>query len=283
MQLLKIRGFSEFFTDSFQFIKINAVHFFTNYFIINGLFLIFYFGFNYYNSKAFDLPWYFVVLGAILLIFFYIINFSFVPIYMILYQEKGTQFNHNDILKYMSQNAGKILIFVLITLLMSIPIFIAFYISAILVAITIVGILFLPLLFAAFFLWFQMTYYEYLYSNKNYFDCMGYGFTLFTKKFWATTASTALLYTIIMVVYFLALGFTGFFSSLLEINFTDPESIAGIETVFKSPVVLIIATAVMVLYALINISQGIIYFSQKELLEGIQTKLNIDDIGKNEL
>jgi len=283
MQLLKIRGFSEFFTDSFQFIKINAVHFFTNYFIINGLFLILYFVFNYFNSNDSQLPGFLVVIGVILLIFFYIINFSFVPIYMILYQEKGTQFNHNDILKYMSQNAGKILIFVLITLILSIPIFIAFYISAILVAITIVGILFLPLLFAAFFLWLQMTYYEYLYSNKNYFDCMGYGFTLFTKKFWATTASTALLYTIIMVVYFLALGFTGFFSSLLEINFTDPESIAGIETIFKSPVVLIIGTAVSVLYALINISQGIIYFSQKELLEGIQTKLNIDDIGKDEL
>jgi len=86
-----------------------------------------------------------------------------------------------------------------------------------------------------------------------------------------------------MVVYGLALGFAGIFNSLLDINFTDPESIAGIETIFKSPIVLIIATAVMVLYALINISQGIIYFSQKELLEGIQTKLSIDDIGKDEL
>lgn len=283
MQLLKIRNFSEFFTDTFQFIKTNAVHFFTNYFIINGLFLILYFAYNYYNTIDSQLPGLIVFLGAIILIFFYIINFSFVPIYMILYQEKGTQFNHEDILKYLIQNAGKILIFILITILMSIPLIIAFYISAILVAITIVGILFLPLLFAAFFLWFQMTYYEYLYTQKNYFDCMGYGFTLFSKKFWATTASTALLYTIIMVVYGLALGFAGVFSSLFEINFTDPESIAGIETIFKSPIVMLIATAVMVLYALINISQGIIYFSQKELLEGIQTKLSIDDIGKDEL
>lgn len=282
MQLLKVRGFSEFFTDTFQFIKENAAHFFLNYFIFNGIFLLLYFTFNYFNSGNIDIPIALMVVVGLLLFVFYIINLVFVPIYMILYNERGINFNHSDILNYMTQNVGKILIFILITLLMSIPLLIAAGVSFFILTITIVGILALPLLFAAFFLWFQMTLYEYLYAKKEYFEALGYGFTLFTKKIWETTGSTALMYSIIMIVYYLALGVTGVFSGIFSINFTDPESAAGLETMFKSPLVLLIGTAVSILFSLISISQGIIYFSQKEFLEGINQKMSIEEIGKSE-
>jgi len=282
MQLLKVRGFSEFFTDTFQFIKENAAHFFLNYFIFNGIFLLLYFTFNYFNNGNIDIPIALMVVVGLLLFVFYIINLVFVPIYMILYNERGINFNHSDILNYMTQNVGKILIFILISLLMSIPLMIAAGVSFMILIITIIGILALPLLFAAFYLWFQMTLFEYLYGKKEYFEALGYGFTLFTKKIWATTGSTALMYSIIMIVYYLALGVTGVFSGIFSINFTDPESVAGLETMFKSPLVLLIGTAVSILFSLISISQGIIYFSQKEFLEGINQKMSIEEIGKSE-
>ncbi len=282
MQLLKVRGFSEFFTDTFQFIKENAAHFFLNYFIFNGIFLLLYFAFNYFNNGNIDIPIVVMVLMGVLLFVFYIINLVFVPIYMILYNERGINFDHSDILNYMTQNAGKILIFILFTLLMSIPLIIAAGLSFFILIITIVGILAMPLLFAAYFLWFQMTLFEYLYTKKEYFEALGYGFTLFTKKIWATTGSTALMYSIIMIVYYLALGITGVFSGIFAINFADPESVAGLETIFKSPIILMVGTAVSILFSLISISQGIIYFSQKEFLEGINQKMSIEEIGKSE-
>ena len=40
MELYKSRGFSEYFQDTFLFLKQNGKHFFTSYFIVNGIFLL---------------------------------------------------------------------------------------------------------------------------------------------------------------------------------------------------------------------------------------------------
>jgi hypothetical protein len=280
MELLQKRGFSEFFSDTFKFIKINGKHFFTNYFIINGIFLLLSFLKNYFTGTGYTYPFLFEMLYFAFILFFGVINASFVAVYMILYTTRGTDFSYRDILNYMKDNAVKIITFILVTLLLSIPVGIGFVITYFILAITIVGILLIPILIAALVVWFTLAFYEYLYTDRPVFDCFGYAFKLFTKSFWATTGSAALLYIVLVLVYLMALGATGVFSSFFKMNLKDPQSILDIQKTFFSPIVLAVMTLFSVLMVLLQVNQGIIYFSQKELLENINANKNIDSIGQ---
>ena len=287
MQLLKVRDFSEFFSDTFGFIKENAAHFFINFFTINSLFILGYGLYNYFVSKLAtnvmtDFNPVYIVLFFFVFIILAIVYWTFTPIYMILYQQKGTQFNAGDILSFMSQNIGKILIFIFLSFIMGIVLLIPLSLVSVLLVITLVGILALPIVFAGFSLWFQLAFMEYINSDKSYLDAFGYGFTLFTKKFWATVGSNAILQMVIMVIYYLIAGSFGLFSAFSNIA-VDPEaSSAMIENFMASPVMIVLSVVLIVIMVVVNINAGIIYFSQKEFLEGIQAKSSIDDIGRNE-
>lgn len=283
MELLQKRDFSTFFSDTFKFIKENWKHFFTNYFIINGIFLLLTLVKNYFDGIGYTFPFLVEMIYLLLVLFFGMINWTFVTVYMILYNERRTDFDYMDIINSFKENIGKIIVFILISILVAIPVIIVFYIAAFLLAITIVGILLLPLLYASLIIWYSLAFYEYLNSEKGIFDCFGYGFTLFTKKFWATTGSTALLYLIILIVYAVGLGATGVIGSFFEMNMNDPtSSILAMQSVFSSPATLIMLTVLSILMVIVQISQGIIYYSQKELLENINANRNIDSIGKIE-
>ena len=278
MQLLKQRDFSAFFSDTFKFIKENGKHFFTNYFIINGIFLIIQLVKNYYVGQGVILPAVFELLYLVFAMFFGVLNWTFVTIYLLLYNERGLDFDYKDVLAYYKENLGKIIVFLLVTILLAIPIMIVFYIALIISVITIIGPFFL---YATLLLVFSLSFYEYLYTNKGIIDCYTYSFTLIFKKFWATTGSTALLFVIIALIYGVALTLTGVFSSFINMNSNDPlDSIRMFQQAFSAPATLVVLTFVSILAVLLQISQGIIYFSQKELLENISTKDSIDQIGK---
>jgi len=280
MQLLKQRGFSEFFSDTFSFIKENGGHFFTNYFIINGIFLIIQLVKNYYVGQGVMLPLVFEMLYALLAMLFGALNWTFVTVYLILYNERNTNFNYKDVLNYYKDNIGKIIVFVLVSIVILIPTMIVFYIAFLLSIITIVGPF---IVYAAFVIWFSLAFYEYLYTNKGIIDCYTYSWKLFTKKFWSTTGSTALMLVIILIIYGLALASTGIFSSFFEMNSNDPlGNMMIFKKAFSAPSTLIVITFISVLAVLLQISQGIIYFSQKELLENISANSDIDQIGKIE-
>ena len=280
MQLLQQRNFSDFFSDTFNFIKENGKHFFTNYFIINGIFLLLQLVKNYYVGQGVLLPAIFEMLYFLLVIIFGILNWTFVTIYLILYNERSLEFDYKDILNYYQENVGKIIVFILMTIVISIPAIIVFYIALLLSFITIVGPF---IIYAAFILWFSLAFYEYLYTNKGIIDCYGYSWTLFAKKFWATTGSTALMLVIILIIYGVAFSFTGIFSNFLEMNSNDPLSgIMAFQRAISAPTTLVVMTFLSILMVLLQISQGIIYFSQKELLENIATNDEIDQIGKIE-
>ncbi len=280
MQLLQQRDFSDFFSDTFRFIKENGKHFFTNYFIINGIFLLIQLVKNYYVGQGVMLPVVFELLYALLAMLFGVLNWTFVTIYMLLYNEKGLNFDYKDVLNYYKENAGKIIVFLLVSIILAIPIMIVFYIVLLISIITIIGPF---LVYAALLLWFSLAFYEYLFTNKGIIDSYTYALTLFTKKFWATTGSTALMFIMVMIVYGVVLGATGVFSDLVTMNSEDPFSMmTTMQNVFKAPATLIVFTFLSVLMVLLQISQGIIYFSQKELLENIATSNDIDQIGKIE-
>ena len=280
MQLLKQRDFSAFFSDTFLFIRENGSHFFINYFTINGVFLLVTFLKSYFIGVGETLPVMIEFLYVLFAFLFGVLNWTFVTIYMIIYSERGLDFNDKDILDYYKQNIGKIIVFLLVTILLMIPIIIVFYIAMLILLITIVGPF---LLYAALFIWLALAFYEYLYTDKPIFDSYGYAWKLFTKKFWATTGSTALLYFVVLIIYGVALSLTGLFSSFLEMNSTDALDLAmKLQKGFRQPAVLVVMMFFSVLLVILQVSQGIIYFSQKEQLENISAKDDIDQIGKDE-
>lgn len=282
MQLLKIRDFSALFTDTFQFVKENAQHFFLNFFIFNGLFIILYSGFNAFVLKnATDqnnLP--LIVAYVLVILFLGIIYWVFTPIYMILHQQKGDQFNYNDILNYMTSHIGKIISFLLISFLMSIVIGTALILLSLLLIITIVGIFALPLVFSAFSLWFQLTFMEYLTTDKTYFDAMGYAFSLTTKNFWANVGSNALMQLIIIVLYYLGIAIFGLMSAFSEMGTNEAEVLEKMQAMFSSPAFMIIIALMLIASTLVAINAGIVYFSQKESFEKIAAHSSIEELGQ---
>ena len=284
MKLLQKRDFSALFTDSFQFAKENAAHFFLNFFIINGLLILTYAAYNHYSSRFIYGGEGMEIFGVIVLILIALsaVYWTFYPTYMILYKEKGIQFDASDIVGFMSQNIGKIMVYILLSLFMGIVLLIPLILLTVLLAITIVGIFLLPVLFAFFMLWFSLTYYEYLNTEKSYFESFGYSFSMLMNNFWATTGSNALLQFIIIILQYLLLGVFGFFSIFADISTGNQDALENLQTFMSSPSMMIISAVVLVISSLVHINSGIIYFSQKEQLEGISEKLNIDEIGRND-
>jgi fumarate reductase subunit D len=282
MQLLQQRDFSDFFKDTFQFIKENGRHFFLNYFIINGIFLIISLVKNYFTGTGMSFPFLIDALYIIFLIFFSIINWAFVTVYMVLYNERGTDFNYKDIINSFKINAGKIIIFVLVSILLAIPSLIALSIVQFILTITVVGIVLLPIPYALILIWYSMAFYENMINNKRpVFDCFGYSFTLMSKKFWSVIGSVSLLLVIIIIFYiflFSAIGMLGVFTALNTAE--QYESALRFQQAFMSPLFLIVLSVLSVLTVTLQINHGIIYFSQKELFENIQAKKSIDEIGK---
>ena len=109
MELLQKRDFSTFFSDTFKFIEENWKHFFTNYFIINGIFLLLTLIKNYFDGIGYAFPALLETFYLLFTLFFGIINWTFVTIYMILYNSRRTDFDYMDIINSFRQNAGKII------------------------------------------------------------------------------------------------------------------------------------------------------------------------------
>ena len=286
MKLLKERSFGEIIQDSFQFIGRNFVHFTINFIIINGAFLLLSFLRNYYfgiDLRSLDAM---QILYIVIMIIGGVISFAFTPVYMTLYhRNNGSNFDYKDIIEFYKANFSKILIYLLVTLLLFLPLIIGFYIALLVIAITVIGILLWPILFAFIYLVFAFPLYEYLNSDRGIFECYGYAFTLIFKRFWAVTSAIALIYTLIFVTYFIFISVFGLFSSFVGIDYTDSDSIqTALKTymeVLSSPLALLINIIVQILIASISMSTGIAYYSQKELVEKTNQYDELDQLGQD--
>jgi hypothetical protein len=119
---------------------------------------------DYYNTHRLWVIFLFIIF-VIFIFVFGILQYSFTPVYLILYQEKGTNFTTRDILeRIFHKYLGKIVLFIFVSLLVAIPVGIIALLSALLLIITLVGI-FLPL--AAVSLWFSMWFIDYLSGDKG--------------------------------------------------------------------------------------------------------------------
>jgi hypothetical protein len=302
MQLLKKREFGDFFNDTFAFIRENGKHFYSRYFQIMVLplalivVMIFFLtttfyglsGFqedfsaiieDYFNTHSF-LAFTFLFLFVLISLIVGVLQFSFTPVYLILYQERGTDFTARDMLNLIFKKySGKILLFILTSILIAIPVGIIAIIATLLLLITIIGAIF-PI--ATVSLWFSMWFIDYLSSDKGVMESLGEAWNLLTHRFWAYVGASALF----LILAQLALSgisiLTGVSSSILTLNTLDSE-----EKTLASILIMVFSFIItqflsIVIQTVIYLMQNIIYYTAKEEVYHIAGYEEIEEIGKGE-
>ena len=315
MQLYKSRGFSEYFQDTFAFLKLNGKHFFKHFFIVNGIFLLIlmvlgYFFTKFYTEFVFGgimnqgnnphvLEEYnnengllFIVLAFLFIVFGLIagiISYSYTPIYLKLYSEKdGKNFGTKDIVDTYKSKIGNIFIFLIVSIFVGLLLLIPAGLIMFILAITIVGILLLPVVIGAFALFFGCTLMEYLEDKKGLMESYSYSWKLMTSKFWAAIGSVGLFYfmsyvvqnVITMIPYML--GMVSMFTTIEQNGKPDADEINSFMTIMMLLVFFLSFVLGTILNNIVQLNQGIVYYSLKEENENINTKSEIDLIGSGE-
>ncbi len=304
MQLLKRRRFSDNFNDTFSFVKLYGKHFFKNYFILNGLPLIFMLVVLYFFTTTFmglstfqngdtgkiiedyiannSTLFIVITLSSVVVFFiFAIIQYTFVPIYMILYQRNnGINFTSKDIFNVMfKEKIGKILIFMFASFLLLIPTIIVGGILGLLLLITIFGIIFL---FAYISMFYNNAMFEYLETDKGIWECFGYSFAMLQVKFWDNVGAIGLF---ILLSTFVSGGISVVANMISMVFAANTANRSERETMMMLAMLvafIISKTISIFVQTIIQLAQAMVYYSVKEEMENIVTVSEIDKIGLGE-
>lgn len=313
-QLYKKRNFSEFVGDTFAFFKTYGKHYYRNYFIINGGFLlvllvlmyflgkIFYEGIfsnisggvNYGQNNPADV---FIndnlsliiglgIFAFIAAVFLSILSYAYPVAYLKLVERK-TDFTTEEIITVIKSKVGKIVIFFLASIFIMFPLMAIVMGLSFLLVFIIIGIPLLFIVIPALMSWFSLAFYDYISTDKGYFDALGSGFSLLKQKFWPCVGSTAVMYLIMQIV----VGFVSMIPYLIGIfsMFTTLDSQDGSQAPQPENIsfFMIMMGLTMILSLLLNfifqnfilVNQGIMYYSIREENENNTPKSEIDLIG----
>lgn len=312
-QLYKSRDFGAYFQDTFAFLKQNARHFFKNFFIVNGFFLLILATVSYYFYKVYEdivinrmilnretdaLSSFidqnfgsillFGTIGFFLILIISVLNYAFVPIYFKLYERhRGQNFTYNEIVQELKANIEKLIIFIFASIPIGLLSIVAVGIVGFVLAITIIGIPLLLFLGAIFSMFFHATLMEYLNTDKGVFECFSYGLNMCFQKFWPAMGSIAVFF-IIVYVFQISIGIIQLIvTSILGLTtLTDPNSFQVIDETWSIQFIIMVVFQIfsyllsLTTSAIVQMNQAIIYYSLKEEKENIHTQSTIDEIGK---
>lgn len=313
MQLYKSRDFGLFFQDTFAFLKQNGTHLFKNFFIINGIFLLILMVMGYFFSKFYmDVVFGGIIngnpnaiddymnenAGLFILLFLVfiivglvatVISYSFVPIYLKLFAEHGDKtFNAAEIINEYKTNIGKIFIFLICGIILAFPLTIVAGILLFVLAITLIGFLLMPLVIGGFSLLYQGTLMEYFQNKKSIWESFGYSWTLISTKFWPAVGCVGLFFlmsyiaqnVIALIPYFLFI--VDMITETQSGVNPDPQELGKSMTVMMVAIFLITFFVSSILNVIVQVNQGVVFYSLKEDNENINTKSDIDLIGSSE-
>ncbi len=310
MQLYKSRDFGAFFQDTFTFLKENGKHYFKHFFIVNGVFLlimavVMYFFWNFYTELLFGgiaandatmIDGYMNDNFGLFILFFLVflivallaglVSYAFTAIYLKLYAKNGKSFGTKDLVAGYKNNVGRLLIFLICGILIGIPIMMVLGLFSFILIITIVGMLALPLILGTFMIFYSMTLMEYIEEKRSIWDSFGYAWNLLTSKFWSASGSVALFFVmayilqniVVMIPYMF--GMVNFLTTIENSNQVEDASASFM--VIMMVVLLLSYLLGTVLNQIVQINQGIIFYSLKEDKEHINTIDVIDQIGSSE-
>ena len=313
-ELYKKRDLSANFSDTIAFFKNFGKHYFKNYFVINGIFLmvlviLIYFMSKIYmevlfsgisnmrnnpnylmayfsNNMAFITGGFFITF--LLIVILSMLNISFPVIYLKLFEKTNSDdFSTQEIINGLKANIGKMIVFFLGCLFIITPL--AFIVFGLLVFLCFILIGF-PLLFIvgpAFISWMTLSYYEYILKDVGFFTALSNGLGLVRQQFWTIVGTTFLMFLLIQTIQ----GFLTLIPYLLGVvgMFVSPSTSGWNSQTDKFSTIGVLFAAIMVFSILLSyvfnnivlINQGLIYYGLQEENENNSTKSEIDLIGSD--
>lgn len=232
---------------------------------------------------------YYVYLGIGGFLFFVIflgvafLNYSLSTSYMIKYEEtKDSNVDKKEVWQYAKSQFGNILLFVLLL----IPIYLVYFIVAIILAI-------IPLLgffaqyIVQFFLtaWIGVSFFDMLQNKKSVTDALGEGWKLVTGSFWKSIGVNFILGLLLGLLLMIALIIPGFIIGVYtfhvvenDVDYTN-SIVSTIVYTLGLSIFLIIAVYGQCLSQFIN---GILYYALHEKTYNENTRARIEQIGQND-
>lgn len=312
IQIFKIRNFSDYFSDTISFFKASGKHFFRNYFIINGGFMMLlvamiYFVVKFYvdaltanagvNNSA-DVNSFetffeqniavfiiFIVIFIVLIIILSILNFAFPILYLNLYQKNnGNNFDTKQIIIALKNNFGRLLIFALGTVFVYLPFFAIIIGVCVMLCFIIIGFPLLMVVLPALYSWISIAFYDYLTKKSSFFEAFSVGLQAVKTDFWAIIGGTFLMIIIVQVLqtvvtlipYFIGIAYYFFSADHLAINQSKALSFLSI---IMTIVFMISTIAGYIANNLLVVTQGMMYYSSREKLENHTSDDLINKIG----
>ncbi len=309
-QLFKKRTFSDYISDTFTFFKENGKHFFTHYFIINGVLLLIllalsYFLFKVYFEVIFSsigtgapnfLEDYFnnnigLIIGIffifmIVFLFVSLISYSYPIIYLQLFaKKKGTDFDTREIIQLMKAKLGKMIVFFLVLIGLSFTVGFLFLAIIFALMFIIIGIPLAIILIPALIAMVQISYYDYLNEEIGVLEAFGRGFAKLKQNFWPISGATIIMYIIIQTVSTIFIAIPYIFGMVQLFTDVQSQGSPSAETfsVFGIMMVIVMCISILASFILNNlliVNSGIIYYSLKDQNEDISILSDIDLIGK---
>ena len=232
---------------------------------------------------------YYVYLGIGGFLFFVIflgvafLNYSLSTSYMIKYEEtKDSNVDKKEVWQYAKSQFGNILLFVLLL----IPIYLVYFIVAIILAI-------IPLLgffaqyIVQFFLtaWIGVSFFDMLQNKKSVTDALGEGWKLVTGSFWKSIGVNFILGLLLGLLLMIALTIPGIIIGVYtfhvvenDVDYTN-SIVSTIVYTLGLSIFLIIAVYGQCLSQFIN---GILYYALHEKTYNENTRSRIEQIGQND-
>jgi hypothetical protein len=306
-QLYKKRGFSDFLNDTFAFLKLTGKHYFKNYTIICGGFLLILTILGYILGKAymafvfssiqgkFRLEGLFggnialfvaiVILFVIIIIIFSFLSYLYPMVYLKLYDEHGhAAFSTKVIGDRLRAEIGRTVKFTILTLLFTFTVGLLLLAIMVLLFFTVIGI---PFAFIGIFALagvYNLAFFLYVNDRAmGFIDSFKTSFEFVKNNLWPVVGSNfamSMLIQIIGSVFALIpfiIGMVSLVSSVEKSSSNMPET-----TGFAIAMGITVAISLLVSYFLQNLlilNNGMIYYTMQEANHSHFSKSEIDLIG----
>lgn len=312
-ELYKKRDLSANFSDTTTFFKSFGKHYFKNYLVINGIFLMVLVVLIYFISKVYMellfsgisnaqnnpnyLMAYFnnnisLIIGSFAITFLLIVilsmlNISFPVIYLRLLEKTNSDnFSIQEIMNGLKANIGKMIVFFLGSIFIILPLAIIIFGLLFLLCFILIGIPLIIIVGSAFMSWITLSYYEYILKDVGYFRALANGFSMVKQQFWTIVGTTFLMMMLVQIIQ----GFITMIPYVLSLIWmfvsTNNLQETGSQTDTFSTMGILLAVimvfSVLLSYIFNNfilVNQGLIYYGLQEEKENNSTKSQIDLIG----
>ncbi|WP_228239018.1 hypothetical protein [Allomuricauda sp. M10] len=263
----------------------------TSYFLVSGFVGMITDGYNQYgvsanpgNTEAYVT--YLIIGFALFAIIFLVVsgfNYSLSSSYLVKYDEhKGMDFDKKEVWLHTKSNLGNTLLFIL----MLIPIYIGFFIVAVIMAfIPLLGMIAQYIVQFGMTAWIGVSFFSMLSQNKGTIEGFGEGWNLVINNFWRSVGVNfilgllnGLLFFIILMVPIILVGIYTF--HVVENNIQVGTSVVATVIYTLGTCLLLI----LMIYAqcLSQFVNGILFYALYEKTYNINTRSKIEQIGQTE-